>query len=250
MTDKILAEQVALITGGSRGIGRAICERLSLLGAHIYVNYSSRADAAEETVEICRAHGGTAEPIGFDVSDSGAVDAAFDAIKSRGGRLDILVNNAGISKDGLFVRMKDEDWDQTIDTNLKGAFFCSRAAGRMMMKARYGRIVNISSVVGQAGNAGQIPYVSSKAGMIGLTKAVARELASRNVTVNAVAPGFIETDMTAALDEKLREEHMKGIPLGRFGQASDVAEVVAFLCSSAAGYITGQTIGVNGGMYM
>jgi len=161
-----------------------------------------------------------------------------------------LVNNAGISKDGLLVRLKDEDWDKTVDTNLKGAFVCSRAAARLMMKNRYGRIINISSVVGEMGNAGQVPYVSSKAGLIGLTKAMAKELASRSVTVNAIAPGFISTDMTAALADNLKAEYEKTIPLGRFGSPEEVGALVRFLASDEASYITGQTVGINGGMYM
>lgn len=245
-----LKGQIALVTGASRGIGRAIAMKLASQGAHVIVNYSSSAGAAEETAGACEKVGGTAEIMGFNVADSASVDAAVDSIKSKHGRLDILVNNAGISKDGLVIRMKDEDWAATLATNLNGAFFCSRAAAKVMMKARYGRIVNISSVVAEMGNAGQVPYVSSKAGMIGLTKSLARELASRSVTVNAVTPGFIDTDMTAVLDEKLKEEHLKAIPLGRFADPSEVAHLVSFLCDGNSGYITGQVIGINGGMYM
>lgn len=245
-----LAGQVALVTGGSRGIGRAVSLKLASLGAHVVVNFSANGAAAEETAEGCRKAGGSAETLGFNVSDSSAVETAIDSIKERSGRIDILVNNAGISKDGLLIRMKDEDWLHTLGVNLNGAFFCSRAAARLMMKARYGRIINISSVVAEMGNAGQAPYVSSKAGMLGLTKSMARELASRSITVNAITPGFIETDMTGALDEKLRLEHMKAIPLGRYGEPSEIAHLVAFLADGNSGYITGQVIGVNGGMYM
>lgn len=248
--EKSLNGQVAVVTGGSRGIGRAIAVKLASLGAHVYVNYSSRADAADEVVKECQAAGGTAEVLGFNVADSAAVDAAFESVKAKSGKLDILVNNAGMSKDGLFIRMKDDDWDQTLNTNLKGAFFCSRAAAKLMMKARYGRIINISSIVGETGNAGQIPYASSKAGMLGLTKASAKELASRNVTVNSITPGFIETDMTGALDDKIKEDTLKNIPLGRFGHAAEVAALTAFLAGPDAAYITGQTIGINGGMHM
>lgn len=248
MTDA--KRKIALVTGGSRGIGRSIAIELARTGAYIIVNYSSSPEAAQETLNVIREVGSDGELLKFSVQDSQAVENAFDGIKSRHGQLDILVNNAGISKDGLVLRMKDEEWLTTLGVNLNGSFFCARAAARIMVKSKWGRIVNISSVVGEMGNAGQVPYVSSKAGIIGMTKALARELASRNVTVNAVAPGFIETDMTAALDEKLRAEHMKSIPLGRYGQGEEVAKLVAFLVSDSAGYITGQTISINGGMYM
>jgi 3-oxoacyl-[acyl-carrier protein] reductase len=242
--------KIALVTGASRGIGRSIAVNLAKHGAHVIVNFSSSPDAAKETLAAIREVGGDGELMQFPVQDSAAVDKAFEEIKAKHGQLDILVNNAGISRDGLLLRMKDEDWNQTLSVNLQGAFFCGRAAAKLMLKSKWGRIINISSVVGEMGNAGQVPYVSSKAGLIGMTKAMAKELASRNVTVNAVAPGFIETDMTAALDEKLRLEHMKAIPLGRYGQADEVAELVSFLASDAAAYITGQTVGINGGMYM
>ena len=242
--------KIALVTGASRGIGRSIAIDLAKQGAFVIVNYSSSPEAAQETLNAIREVGGDGEILKFSVQDSQAVENAFDGIKSRHGKLDILVNNAGISRDGLVLRMKDEEWLQTLAVNLNGAFFCSRAAARLMLKAKWGRIVNISSVVGEMGNAGQVPYVSSKAGLIGMTKSLAKELASRNVTVNAITPGFIETDMTAALDEKLRDEHMKAIPLGRYGQAEEVAHLVTFLTSDASAYITGQVIGINGGMYM
>ncbi|MEY4700315.1 MAG: 3-oxoacyl-[acyl-carrier-protein] reductase [Pseudomonadota bacterium] len=242
--------KIALVTGASRGIGRSIAIDLAKQGAFVIVNYSSSPEAAQETLNAIREVGGDGEILKFSVQDSQAVENAFDGIKSRHGKLDILVNNAGISRDGLVLRMKDEEWLQTLAVNLNGAFFCSRAAARLMLKAKWGRVVNISSVVGEMGNAGQVPYVSSKAGLIGMTKSLAKELASRNVTVNAITPGFIETDMTAALDEKLREEHMKAIPLGRYGQAEEVAHLVTFLTSDASAYITGQVIGINGGMYM
>ncbi len=243
-------KRIALVTGASRGIGRAIAVTLAKQGCFVIVNYSSSPEAAQETLNEIRQAGGDGEALKFPVQDSQEVENAFDGIKTRHGQLDILVNNAGISRDGLVLRMKDEEWLATLGVNLNGAFFCSRAAARLMLKARWGRIVNISSVVGEMGNAGQAPYVSSKAGMIGLTKALAKEFASRNITVNAITPGFIETDMTAALDEKLREEHMKAIPVGRYGQADEVAQLVSFLASDSAAYITGQVIGINGGMYM
>ena len=248
MTD--VKRKIALVTGASRGIGRSIALELAKTGSYVIVNYSSSPDAAQETLNAIREVGGDGELLQFGVQDSQAVENAFDGIKSRHGKLDILVNNAGISKDGLVLRMKDEEWLSTLAVNLNGSFFCARAAARLMLKSKWGRIINISSVVGEMGNAGQVPYVSSKSGIIGMTKALARELASRNVTVNAVAPGFIETDMTAALDEKLRAEHMKSIPLGRYGQGEEVAKLVAFLASDSAAYITGQTISINGGMYM
>lgn len=243
-------KKIALVTGASRGIGRAIAVALAKQGAYVLINYSSSPEAAQETLNEVRDAGGDGEVLKFSVQDSQAVENAFDGIKSRHGQLDILVNNAGISRDGLVLRMKDEEWLATLGVNLNGTFFCSRAAARLMLKARSGRIINISSVVGEMGNAGQVPYVSSKAGVLGLTKALAKELASRGVTVNAITPGFIETDMTAALDEKLREEHMKAIPLGRYGKAAEVADLTVFLASDAASYITGQVIGINGGMYM
>lgn len=248
MTDA--KRKIALVTGASRGIGRCIAVELAKTGAYIIVNYSSSPEAAQETLNAIREVGGDGELLKFGVQDSQAVENAFDGIKSRHGQLDILVNNAGISKDGLVLRMKDEEWLSTLAVNLNGSFFCARAAARLMIKSKWGRIINISSVVGEMGNAGQVPYVSSKSGIIGMTKALARELASRNITVNAVAPGFIETDMTAALDDKLRAEHMKSIPLGRYGQGEEVAKLVAFLASDSAAYITGQTVGINGGMYM
>lgn len=250
LQSKNLTGRVALVTGGSRGIGRAICVKLASQGATVYVNFTSNPTAADETVKLCQEQGAQAFALGFDVSDSAAVDAAFEKIQKDSSKLDILINNAGISKDGLFVRMKDEDWQRIMNINLNGAFYCARAAARLMMKARYGRIVNMSSVVGEMGNPGQAPYVSSKAALIGLTKSVAKELASRNVTVNAVTPGYIETDMTDELDEKRKAELMTVIPVGRIGSPADIANVTAFLVSDEASYVTGQVIGVNGGMYM
>lgn len=243
-------KKVALVTGGSRGIGRSIAVALARQGYFVIINFSSSPDAAQETLTSVREQGGDGEILKFPVQDSAAVDEAFDGIKARHGRLDVLVNNAGISRDGLVLRMKDEDWAATIGVNLSGSFYCARAAARLMVRSKWGRIINISSVVGEMGNAGQVPYVSSKSGVIGLTKALACELASRNVTVNAVTPGFIETDMTDALDEKVRTEYIGTIPLGRFGKAEEVADLVAFLASENSSYITGQVIGINGGMYM
>lgn len=248
--ERYLDGAVALVTGGSRGIGRAIAVELAARGAQVLFSYVSRPDAAEETVAACEAVGGRAESVQFDVAIGEQVQVAVEKIVKDRGKIDILVNNAGITRDGLFVRMKDDDWHQTLAVNLNGAFFCARAVSKPMIKARRGAIINISSVVGEMGNVGQAPYVTSKAGLIGFTKALACELAMRNITVNAVAPGFIETEMTESLEEKVREEHLSHIPLHRFGTAAEVASAVSFLASPGATYITGQTIRVNGGMYL
>jgi 3-oxoacyl-[acyl-carrier protein] reductase len=245
-----LAGRVAVVTGGSRGIGRAICIRLASMGALVYVNYVSRSSAAEETVTLIQQDGGRAEIISFDVAESSAVQDSFKKVVSEAGSVDILINNAGITRDGLMARMKEEDWDAVIDTNLKGAFLCAKAASREMMKKKWGRIVNISSVSGFAGNPGQVNYSAAKAGMIGLTKAMAREYASRNITVNSVAPGYIATEMTEFLAEEVREQIKKEIPLASFGKVEDVAGAVAYLVSDDGRYITGQTFHINGGMYM
>jgi len=244
------ADRVVVVTGGSRGIGRAICAALSAPGTTVHFNYNSNIDAARATAEAIEAAGGIAVYRQVDVSSESAVADYLGTILKDAGRIDVLVNNAGITRDGLLVRMKGADWDAVMDVNLKGTFNCMKIAAKAMMKQRYGRIVNISSVVGVAGNPGQANYVASKAGIIGLTKAVARELASRNITVNAVAPGFIETDMTGDLNEKARAAMIAQIPMGRIGSPADIAGVVAFLVSPAADYITGQVIHVGGGMYM
>lgn len=241
--------QVALVTGASRGIGQAIALKLAADGVFVVATATSES-GAEATVAAIVAAGGAAQAAKLDVTDSSAVEELFKKIMSEQGRLDILVNNAGITKDGLIMRMKDSDWDSVIDTNLKGSFNCLREASKVMTKARYGRIINISSVVGEMGNPGQVNYCASKAGLFGLTKSAARELAKRNVTVNAVAPGFIETDMTAVISEKGREALMQNIPMERLGTVDDVACAVHFLASPQAGYITGQVLSVNGGMYM
>ena len=245
---KDLNGRYALVTGGSRGIGRAICLELAARGAAVSVNYAGNAAAAEETVEACKALGVDAFALQADVADAAACEAMVKETIARFGRLDILVNNAGITRDGLMLTMKEADWDAVLDTNLKGAFHCMKAAYRPMMKQKYGRIVNLSSIVGLRGNAGQANYAASKAGLIGLTKSLAKELAARNVTVNAVAPGFIDTDMTAALPEKAREAMLSTIPMGRLGQAEDVARAVAFFAGEGAGYVTGQVLCVDGGM--
>ena len=247
---KSLEGKVVLVTGGSRGIGRAISLKCAENGAYVFVNYASNATAANEVVEACQKLGAKAESLGFDVANSEAVTAAIDSIKEKAGKIDILVNNAGISKDGLFIRMKDDDGFKTINTNLSGSFFCARAAAKHMMKERWGRIINMSSIIGESGNAGQVPYAASKAGLLGLTKSLARELASRNITVNAITPGFIDTEMTSALNDQVKAETVKQIPLGRIAQADEVADLVVFLASDKAAYMTGQVVGINGGMRM
>ncbi|HTZ38538.1 MAG TPA: 3-oxoacyl-[acyl-carrier-protein] reductase [Syntrophales bacterium] len=245
-----LKGKVALVTGGSRGIGRAVCLRLASEGAFVFVNYIRNEAAARETLALIDKAGGEGKAVCFDVADYKAPTEALAAIVKEKGRMDILVNNAGVSRDGLLVRMKEQDWDRVIDTNLKGAFNCCRAAAYTMMKQRWGRIINMTSVVALSGNAGQANYSASKAGIIGLTKSLARELASRSICVNAVAPGLIITDMTSAMTEEQRENVLEEIPLSRLGTPDDVAGVVLFLASDEAGYITGQVIGVNGGLYM
>ena len=243
-----LQGKCALVTGGSRGIGRAVCLELARQGARVAVNYAGNAAAAEETVKACEALGAEAFAIQADVADAAASEAMVKEVLARFGRLDILVNNAGVTRDGLMPMMKEADWDAVLDTNLKGAFHCMKAVYRPMMKQKYGRIVNLSSIVGLRGNAGQANYAASKAGLIGLTKSMAKELAARNVTVNAVAPGFIDTDMTAALPEKAREAMLTTIPMGRLGQAEDVAKAVAFFAGDDSAYVTGQVLCVDGGM--
>jgi len=250
--DRALEGRVALVTGGSRGIGRATCEALARRGATVIVNYAAREDAARETAAACEAAGGKAALARFDVADAAAVSEAIKAIGKDHGGLDILVNNAGVAINGLIMRFKDEQWSRTLDVNLTGAFNCTRAAATLLLKARdKGRIVNLTSVVGESGNGGQAAYAASKAGLIGLTKALAQELASRGVTVNAVSPGFIETDMTAEhLPQAARAKLVERIPLGRIGAAADVADCVAWLCGPEAAYMTGQVLRVNGGMLM
>ncbi len=241
-------ESVALVTGGSRGIGRAICLELARQGAAVAVNYAGNEQAAQETVEACRALGVQAEAFQADVSDPAACESLIAQVKEHFGRLDILVNNAGVTRDGLLMTAKPEDFDKVLDTNLKGAYFCMKAAAKVMMRQRYGRIVNLSSVVGLRGNPGQTGYAASKAGVLGLTKAAAKELASRNITVNAVAPGFIETDMTAVLPEKAKTAMLATIPMAAPGQPEDVARAAAFFARPESAYITGQVLCVDGGM--
>jgi len=240
--------RVALVTGASRGIGRAIA--LGLAGAGATVVAAARGDHAAPTVEAIAAAGGTSEALALDVTDGAAIDAAIKGIIERLGRIDVLVNNAGITRDTLLLRMKREDWDAVLQTNLTAAFACAQAVIRPMIKQRSGRIINITSVVGQSGNAGQANYAASKAGLIGFTKALALEVASRNITVNAVAPGLIDTDMTRAIAGGAHEEWAAKIPLGRLGTPEDVASAVRFLASDEASYITGHVLAVNGGMYL
>ena len=243
-----LRENVALVTGGSRGIGRAVCLELARQGAAVAVNYGGSAEAAEETVQLCRELGVEAEAFQADVSDPAACDALVSAVKERFGRLDILINNAGIARDGLLMTAKEADFDQTLDTNLKGAFNMIRHCTGLFLRAKEGCIVNITSVVGMMGNAGQCNYAASKAGVIGMTKTLAKELARRNITANAVAPGFIATDMTDALSEAQKEAIVGRIGSGRLGEPADIAHLVRFLASDEASYITGQVICVDGGM--
>lgn len=241
-------KKVAVVTGASRGIGRAIALELGRRGNFVVVNYNGSAEKAEAVKQEIEAAGGEACAMQCDVSDYGACEAFIKNIIKEYKRIDILVNNAGVTRDGLLMQMKEEDFDTVVDTNLKGAFHTIRFAARQMLKQRSGRIINMSSVVGIAGNAGQANYASSKAGVIGLTKAVARELASRGITVNAIAPGFIETEMTEVLSDAVKEASVAQIPLGRFGKPEDIAKTAAFLASDDAGYITGQVIQVDGGM--
>ena len=241
--------KVALVTGGARGIGRATAVRLAQGGAKIAINYKGNADAAEEAKRLVEQAGSSAATIQGDVSVEADVDRVVkDALGFGGGRIDILVHNAGITRDDLLIRMTSEAWDAVLDLNLRGAFLVTRAAMRPMMKQRYGRIVNVSSVAGVMGNAGQANYAAAKAGLIGFTKTVAREMATRNITCNAVAPGFVPTDLTNELLEKMKDTILPQIPLGRFGTVEDVASAIAFLASDAASYITGQTLIVDGGM--
>ena len=243
-------KRAAIVTGGSRGIGRAVCLALAEQGVNVVVNYAGSAAAAEETAALCREKGVEAVAVQGSVADAAQVDALFEKAVETFGRVDILVNNAGITKDNLIVRISEEDFDAVIDTNLKGVFLCCKKAARLMMRQKWGRIINVSSVVGLRGNAGQANYSASKAGVIGLTKSLAKELSSRHITVNAVAPGFIDTDMTRVLPENARTAILSQVPLGTFGQPEDVARTVAFFAAEESGYITGQVLCVDGGMAM
>lgn len=245
-----LTGKCAVVTGASRGIGRAIAFQLASEGAKVVVNYSGSEQKAQEVVEEIKANGGEAIAVQANVADADSVQNLMKSALDTYGSIDILVNNAGITRDNLLMRMKDDEWDDVINTNLKGVFLCTKAVTRQMMKQRAGRIINISSIVGVAGNAGQANYVAAKAGVIGLTKTTAQELASRNILVNAIAPGFITTEMTEGLPEDLKEGMLKQIPLAKLGQPEDIAKAVVFFASDSANYITGQTLQIDGGMVM
>lgn len=243
-------KRIVVVTGGSRGIGRSVCLAFADPNTNIYFNFISSNTAATETERLVRDAGGSAFSHRVDVAAENEVVDFFKKIIDENGRIDVLVNNAGITRDGLLVRMKEKDWEDVLNINLKGAFLCMKIAAKTMMKQRYGRIINISSVVGVTGNPGQANYSASKAGLIGLTKSAAKELASRGITVNVVAPGFIETDMTASISDKARKAMLDQIPLKRAGNPNEIGAVVAFLSSKSASYITGQVIHVSGGMYI
>lgn len=245
-----LKGKTALVTGGSRGIGRAIAEGLAAQGVHVVVNYVRGEESAREVVAAIEANGGSAEILGFDVADMGVAEEQVTALAKRLGKLDILVANAGIAIDGLLLRMKEEDLDRLFDVNVKGALGCAKAAIKAMVRAKGGRVIFVSSVVGEMGNVGQTGYAASKAALLGITKSLAREYASRAITVNAITPGFIETEMTQAIPEAARAELAKAIPLGRIGTAAEVASAALFLASDEASYVTGQVLRVNGGMYL
>ena len=243
-----MSREIALVTGGSRGIGRAICVQLAKDGYDIVFNYQRGVEAAEETKQLCEAEGAKVCMVQADISSSEECTALVEKAVEFGGAIDVLVNNAGITRDGLIMRMKDSEFDDVIDTNLKGSFYMMRGVSKLMLRAKKGRIINMSSVVGVMGNAGQVNYAASKAGVIGMTKSLAREVASRKITVNAIAPGMIETDMTKVIPDSAKEAMLKSIPMQEMGKAEDIANMVSFLASDKARYITGQVFSVDGGM--
>ena len=247
---KRFEDKIVLVTGAGRGIGASIAKRFASEGAEVIVNYSGNDEVAQKTVDEITATGGQAQKYKCSVNDSESVKVMIDEIIKKFGRIDILVNNAGITKDGLMLRMTDEDFDRVIDVNLKGTFNCTKYVSKYMLKQKSGKIINISSVVGLSGNAGQVNYSASKAGIIGITKSAAKELSSRGITVNAVAPGYVDTDMTKVLSDNIRNEILKNIPLQRMGNVEDISNCVAFLASEDASYITGQVISVDGGMHI
>lgn len=247
---KKFENKIVLVTGAGRGIGASIAKRFASEGAEVIVNYSGNDEAAQKTVDEITATGGQAQKYKCSVNDSESVKVMIDEIIKKFGRIDVLVNNAGITKDGLMLRMTDEDFDRVIDVNLKGTFNCTKYVSKYMLKQKSGKIINISSVVGLSGNAGQVNYSASKAGIIGITKSAAKELSSRGITVNAVAPGYVDTDMTKVLSDNIRNEILKNIPLQRMGNVEDISNCVAFLASEDASYITGQVISVDGGMHI
>lgn len=247
---KKFENKIVLVTGAGRGIGASIAKRFASEGAEVIVNYSGNDEVAQKTVDEITATGGQAQKYKCSVNDSESVKVMIDEIIKKFGRIDILVNNAGITKDGLMLRMTDEDFDRVIDVNLKGTFNCTKYVSKYMLKQKSGKIINISSVVGLSGNAGQVNYSASKAGIIGITKSAAKELSSRGITVNAVAPGYVDTDMTKVLSDNIRNEILKNIPLQRMGNVEDISNCVAFLASEDASYITGQVISVDGGMHI
>ena len=245
----MLKDKIALVTGGSRGIGSFICTELAKAGATVIINYSNSKDSAEEVLKQIESASGNGEVVKFDVSDSNEVEKSIKEIIDKYEKIDILVNNAGITRDSLFMRMKENQWDEVFETNIKGVFNCTKNVIRMMIKNQYGKIINISSVVGEMGNPGQVNYSSTKSALIGFTKSLAKELGSKNINVNAVSPGFIETEITDVLSDTIKEKYKEIIPLSRFGQPEDVAKAVLFLASDDSSYITGEVLKINGGLY-
>ena len=245
----MLKGKIALVTGGSRGIGSAICVELAKAGAKVIINYSNSKESANNVLEEIVKNKGEAEVVGFDVSNFSLVDEKIKDLIERHGKIDILVNNAGITRDSLFMRMKESQWDEVFETNTKGVFNCTKSVVRMMLKNQYGKIINITSVVGEMGNPGQVNYSSSKSALIGFTKSLAKELGSKNINVNAISPGFIETEITDVLSDTIKDKYKEIIPLSRFGSPEDVAKAVLFLASDDSSYITGEVLKINGGLY-